>query len=134
SAEQALQELDRQPYDVVLSDIRMPKLDGLALVDEIRRRGVPSTVILMSAFGSLDVAVEAMKRGAYDYIAKPFKPDEVILVLRKAEERERLYRENQSLRRALEAREPQAAPGLVYANGHPGSRMDELLRTVLKIA
>src|SRR5262249_41253838 len=98
SAEQALQELERQPYDVVLCDIRIPKLDGLQLVDEIRRRGLRTTVIMMSAFGSVDVALEAIKRGAYDYIAKPFKPDEVILVLRKAEERERLFRENQTLR------------------------------------
>src|SRR3977135_1544645 len=83
SAEQALKELDLHPYDVVLSDIRMPKLDGLALVDEIRRRGLHPPIIVMSAFGPRDTALEAIKRGAYDYITKPFKPDEVVLALRK---------------------------------------------------
>jgi two-component system, NtrC family, response regulator AtoC len=131
SAEQALAELSRQPYDVVLSDIRMPRLDGLELVDEIRRRGLRTTVIMMSAFGSLDVALEAMKRGAYDYIAKPFKPDEVVLVLRKAEERERLFRENQSLRRELLEREGRSPLDPIVAKG---ARMQEVLKTIRKIA
>ena len=87
SGEQALAELEQHPYDVVLSDIRMPKLGGLELVDEIKKRELPTTVIVMSAFGSIDVAIEAMKRGAYDYVSKPFRTDEVVLVLKKAEER-----------------------------------------------
>jgi two-component system response regulator AtoC len=133
SAEQALAEQARRDFDVVLCDIRMPGIDGLDLVDEMRRRGSASTVIVMSAFGTLDVAVEAMKRGAYDYIAKPFKPDEVLLVLRKADERERLWRENQALRQKLAAATPEPTPGIVYQVGG-GSRMEELLRTVRKIA
>jgi len=62
----------------------------------------------MTAFGSKDVAIEAMKRGAYDYLSKPFEADELILLLRKAEERERLFRENQSLARQVrsEGRSP----------------------------
>ena len=101
SGEQALAELEQRPYDVVLSDIRMPKLGGLELVDEIKKRNLPTTVILMSAFGNIDVAIEAMKRGAYDYVSKPFRPDEVVLVLKKAEERERLRRENAALKQQL---------------------------------
>jgi two-component system response regulator AtoC len=116
---------------VVLSDIRMPKLDGLALVDEIRKRGLRTTVIMMSAFGSLDVALEAMKRGAYDYIAKPFKPDEVVLVLRKAEERERLFRENQNLRKQLAERDSGRGLDQMVAKG---ARMQEVFKTVRKIA
>mgnify|MGYP000852626093 CR=1 FL=1 len=131
SAAQAIAELLRRPYDVVLADIRMPGITGLELTDEIRRRGLSSTVIVMSAYGSLDVAIEAMKRGAYDYLAKPFKPDEVVLVLRKAEERERLLRENQSLKQKLVAREPPTAAGIIAI---PGGRMDEVLRKVRKIA
>src|SRR4051812_47645983 len=133
SGEQALAELERQPYDVVLSDIRMPKLGGLELVDEIKKRGLPVTIIVMSAFGNVDTAIEAMKRGAYDYVSKPFRPDEVVLVLKKAEERERLYRENATLKQALaeRAREERKGPAGIVAGG---ARMDEILRTVRKIA
>ncbi len=133
SGEQALLELAQASYDVVLSDVRMPKIGGLELVDEIHKRGVPTTVILMTAFGSVDVAVEAMKRGAYDYISKPFRPDEIVLVLKKAEERERLFRENASLKQALAARTREEArgPGGIVATGQ---RMGEILRTTRKIA
>src|SRR4051812_14337501 len=81
SGESALAELAQKNYDVVLSDIRMPKLGGLELMEEIHKREIKTTVILMSAFGTVDTAIEAMKRGAYDYVSKPFRPDEVILVL-----------------------------------------------------
>ncbi len=133
SGESALAELSQRPYDVVLSDIRMPKLGGLELMDEIHRREIHTTVILMSAFGSVDTAIEAMKRGAYDYVSKPFRPDEVVLVLKKAEERERLYRENATLKQALEARarEERSGPAGIIGGG---ARMTELLRTVRKIA
>ena len=130
SAEQAIAELVRRPYEVLLVDIRMPGTSGLELIDEVRKRGLHTTIIVMSAYGSLDVAVGAMKRGAYDYIAKPFKPDEVVLVFRKAEERERLFRENQTLKRALASREPPAPSSIIHGSG----RMEDVLRTVRKIA
>ena len=63
--------------------------------------GLDSTIIMMSAYGTVDIAIEAMKLGAYDYISKPFKPDEIILTLRKAEEREQLRRENELLRKEV---------------------------------
>ena len=75
-----------------------PGMSGIELCRELAARGSPATVIVMSAYGSVDLALEAMKAGAYDYVAKPFKPDEVLLVLRKAEEREALRRENRALR------------------------------------
>ncbi|HEX6839505.1 MAG TPA: sigma-54 dependent transcriptional regulator [Polyangia bacterium] len=133
SGEQALAELEQRPYDVVLSDIRMPKLGGLELVDEIKKRALPTTVILMSAFGSVDVAIEAMKRGAYDYVSKPFRPDEVVLVLKKAEERERLSRENAALKQQLaraEKGDARGAPSMIAR----GPKMQEIFRTIKKIA
>ncbi len=101
NGEEGLKELEARDYDVVLSDVRMPKMDGLTLLKAIQKSHPELTVVMMSAYGSTDTAIEAMKEGAYDYISKPFRPDEVVLVLRKAEERERLKRENARLRGEL---------------------------------
>jgi two-component system response regulator AtoC len=81
-----------EPFDLILSDVRMPQLDGLSFLRAYRERGGTALVIMMSAYGGEDAALAAMKEGAYDYIPKPFRPDEVVLTLRKAEERERLRR------------------------------------------
>jgi two-component system response regulator AtoC len=133
SGEQALAELEQRAYDVVISDLRMPKLGGLELVDEIHKRGIQTTVIVMTAFGSVDVAIEAMKRGAYDYISKPFRADEIVLVLKKAEERERLFRENMSLKQALAERRKEDKRGIAGIIAGSSS-MQEILRTTRKIA
>lgn len=98
SGEAALEMLAREPADVMLSDVRMPGMGGLALVEAAAQRYPELTIIVMSAFGSVELALDAMTRGAYDYISKPFKQDEVVLALRKAEERLRLQRENAALR------------------------------------
>jgi two-component system response regulator AtoC len=80
----------------------MPKMDGMEFLSKAQKMGVDATVIMMSAYGTIDTAIEAMKMGAYDYISKPFKPDEIILTLKKAEERERLRRENELLRKEVQ--------------------------------
>src|SRR3954449_466230 len=92
--EEALRELSARDYDALVTDVRMPRLNGLELVKAAQSASPDTTVIVMSAYGSHDLAIEAMKAGAYDYLGKPFRPDEVLLVLRKAEERERLARAN----------------------------------------
>jgi two-component system response regulator AtoC len=93
-----LLQVRRCTYNYILCDVKMPVMSGMDFLrtagDSIGR----STVIMMSAYGSIDSAIEAMKLGAYDYISKPFKPDEVLLALRKAEERERLKMENSQLK------------------------------------
>ena len=104
-----------EPFDAVLCDVRMPSLDGLEFLRRYRAGGGPALVIMMSAYGSEDAAIAAMKEGAYDYIPKPFRADEVVLVLRKAEERERLRREVESLRSALGAQA--VSPGIVAESG-----------------
>ena len=96
--------LDRalaEAYDLILCDVRMPGLDGLAFLRGYRERGGEGLVIMMSAYGGEDAAIAAMKEGAYDYIPKPFRPDEVVLTLRKAEERERLRHTVAGLRAQL---------------------------------
>jgi len=97
-ADGALARLD-EPVDVVLCDVRMPGTDGLELLPELIRRLPGAPVLLMSAYGSGDLAVEALKRGAFDYLAKPFQPAEVLLAIKKARERERLRRSNALLQR-----------------------------------
>lgn len=99
---EALQLLDSETFDFILSDVIMPEMNGLDLLQALKGKGTEATVIMMSAYGSVDTAVEAMKLGAYDYISKPFKPDEILLTLRKAEERENLRQENLRLRQAVE--------------------------------
>lgn len=105
----ALALLSEKDFDYILSDVRMPGLDGLALLDRIIEEGNAATVIMMSAYGTAELAIEAMKKGAYDYISKPFKLDEVLLVLRKARERERLRRENRRLKEELQALDTESA-------------------------
>jgi two-component system response regulator AtoC len=101
NGEEGLQKAAASPFDHILCDIRMPHMDGLEFLKEIKRTGLEATVIMMSAYGTMDTAIEAMKLGAYDYVSKPFKPDEIILTLRKAEEREQLRKENLLLRKEV---------------------------------
>jgi two-component system response regulator AtoC len=101
SGEQALALVETFGPDVVLTDVRMPKMGGLDLLGTLKAKGNDAVVIVMSAYGNVDLAIEAMKAGAYDYLQKPFKPEELVLVLRKAEEREALRRENRALRQEM---------------------------------
>ena len=99
---QGLEMIDSTLYQFILCDIKMPKMDGMAFLKATRARLDTSTVIMMSAYGTIDTAIEAMKLGAYDYISKPFKTDEVYLTLKKAEERESLRRENLQLKERIQ--------------------------------
>src|ERR1700683_4311916 len=102
SGEEALGLLDTFGPDVILTDVRMPKMGGLDLLATLKAKQCAATVIVMSAYGNVDLALDAMKAGAYDYVGKPFKPDEVVLALRKAEEREALRRENRALKEQIQ--------------------------------
>lgn len=90
------------PVDLILCDVRMPDMDGIAFLRAYKQRGGGALVIMMSAYGGEEAALSAMKEGAYDYIPKPFRPDEVVLTLRKAEERERLGNTIATLRAQLD--------------------------------
>ena len=101
--EQALSRAGTESFDLILCDVRMPKMDGLTFLRRYKAGGGQALLIMMSAYGSEDTALAAMREGAYDYLHKPFRPDEVTLTVRKAEERERLRREVESLRSTLGA-------------------------------
>lgn len=128
NGEEALQKVTLSPYDQVLCDIRMPKMDGLDFLNEAKKAGVDATIIMMSAYGTVDIAIEAIKLGAYDYISKPFKPDEVILTLKKAEERERLKRENELLRK--EVKKEYSFENIISKN----KQMQKIFEVITKVA
>ena len=126
--EAALEMLRREPIDLVLSDVKMPKLGGLELLEAIREHHIETTVIMMSAYGTVDSAIAAMKLGAYDYVSKPFKQDEVILAIRKLEERESLKAENAALREQM--RREYSFSNIIAKS----ASMMRLFRTIEKIA
>jgi len=97
----ALEMVGRTLYDFILCDLKMPNMSGMEFIEKARDKIDASTVIMMSAYGTINTAIEAMKLGAYDFISKPFKSDEVLLTLKKAEERESLKRENIQLKERI---------------------------------
>jgi response regulator RpfG family c-di-GMP phosphodiesterase len=97
----ALAELSKGSYDLVLSDLKMPNMGGLELLEAIGRHVPNVVVVIMTGFGTVETAIDAMKRGAYDYILKPFKVEEVVHTIRRALEKQKLATENLRLREAL---------------------------------
>ncbi|CAM3096768.1 sigma-54-dependent Fis family transcriptional regulator [Corallococcus sp. ZKHCc1 1396] len=126
--EEALRELSARPYDVLLCDVRMPKRDGLSVLRAALADQPGLTVVVMSAYGSQEQALEAVQAGAYDYVQKPFKPEEIVFVLRKGEERERLLREN---RRLHEAHLPGASLGHILGES---AALQAVLKQVARVA
>ena len=125
--------LDRalaEPFDLLLCDVRMPELDGLSFLRTYQERGGTGLVVMMSAYGGEDAAIAAMQEGAYDYLPKPFRPDEVILTLRKAEEREALRYDVARLKARLDGGGGPPAGGMVAES--PALR--EVLDVVARVA
>jgi two-component system response regulator PilR (NtrC family) len=100
--EAAVEAIRRDAFDAILTDLRMPKVDGLQVLRSAKDLSPETTVIVITAVASTETAVEAMKLGAYDYVTKPFKLDEVKLIVKNALERKRLRDENLYLRKQLE--------------------------------
>jgi len=102
SAKVALEKLAHANWDIFLLDIRMPCMDGLELQRKLRQAQPDATVIIMTAYASVESAVEAMKQGAYDYIIKPFNPDDLEHTIQKAIEHKQLVSENKQLRTKID--------------------------------
>jgi signal transduction histidine kinase len=129
--------------DVIVSDINMPELDGLSLLRQLRDRGDSMPVILVTAYGSQERVLEALRAGAYDYIAKPFEIDELRAVVRNAWERQRLAEQNRRYREAIAQSERLATLGRLVAGitheinnplGAMVSGVDTLDRVVRKLS
>jgi response regulator RpfG family c-di-GMP phosphodiesterase len=97
----ALKELERRSYNLVLSDLKMPNMGGLELIERITQQQIPVLTVIMTGFGTVETAIEAMKKGAYDYILKPFKVEEVVHIVQRGLDRQRLQHENLRLKDAL---------------------------------
>ena len=126
-ASHALQQLAATPFDAVLCDIQMPRMNGLDFLREFKAKGINTTVIMMSAYGTLDTAIECMKLGAYDYISKPFKADEIRLALQKVAERDGLQHENKRLKRELGG---ETGMENIVGSSEPMRRLFETIRKV----
>ncbi len=99
--QQALKELEQRSYNLVITDLKMPRMGGIELLEEVNRRGFGVLTVIMTGFGTVETAIEAMKKGAYDYILKPFKVEEVIHIVQRGLEKQQLQQENIQLRGAL---------------------------------
>ena len=131
----ALEKLGERSVDAVVTDLQMPEMDGLGLLDELRKVDDQLPVIFMTAYGTIETAVAAMKQGAYDYITKPFSGDELLVAVERAVERRALQRENQILRATVRAAAPAGDAG---GSSHPmvgsGRTMTELRDRLQRVA
>jgi DNA-binding NtrC family response regulator len=103
TGEEGLELARSSSFDAAVVDVMMPGMDGIATLDELKKLDDDLPVLMITAFASVETAISAMKRGAFDYITKPFKNDEVLIVVRNAVERRRLVAENTALRQNLQA-------------------------------
>ena len=126
-ARQALRLVRQVPVDTVLLDIRMPEVDGFELLEALRKEDPWITVIMMTAYGSIEIAVEAMRLGAYDFITKPFTKEPLLRAVRKGLERNRLIRENRHLR--LRVADTDGFAGLV-GQSPPMRRLFEKIQAI----
>ncbi|MBW2732956.1 MAG: sigma-54-dependent Fis family transcriptional regulator [Deltaproteobacteria bacterium] len=127
SGKEALLQLGDRAADILLVDIKMPGMDGIELQQRVRKLAPDATVIIMTAHAAVETAIQALKDGAYDYITKPFDPEDVSRLVRKAAERYSLLSENRTLRERLEAAEPR----LVASKGSP---MDAVVEQINQVA
>jgi DNA-binding NtrC family response regulator len=124
---EALRLLEEEPWDAVLLDIKMPGMDGLELQRRIRQVDPDLPIVMITAFASVDSAVQALKEGAFDYVTKPIDPDQLSHLIRRAVERRRLQRENTTLRRKVDQL---AVPSSIVGASGAMSKVLEMVRSV----
>lgn len=127
SGKKAIERLQQNVYDLVLTDLKMEKIDGMEILDRTRKLQPDTETIVITGYATVDSAVEALKRGAYHYIAKPYKIDEVRKIVREALYKRRLVQENRELKKCL--LEPRTIPSIV-GRSEAISRIIKLIRQV----
>jgi len=128
SGKEAFDKMKASPFDIVITDLKMPGIDGMEVLKTFRKEYPDSIVIMITGFSNVETAVEAMKLGAFDYIPKPFTPDEVSIVVKKAIEKKSLMLENIYLRQELQ--EKYGFHNIVGKS----KRMQEIYRVIAKVA
>ncbi len=124
---QGLEAVEKEQFDIILCDLKMPEMDGLEFLRVLRERGNATTVIMMSAYATVDTAVKAMKQGAFDFITKPFRNEEILVILAKAEEHDRLLAENKELKERVASYEEEKSFNDLVGNSEP-------MRSVIEVA
>jgi DNA-binding NtrC family response regulator len=117
SGREAIDQLGTVPYDVVLTDLVMPEVSGLKVLAAVQEMDTEAVIILMTAHGSVDNAIDALRLGAFDYLTKPFELKELLVTVERGLERRAVERENRKLRFLVDrvAQEPEAPDGLAEA-------------------
>jgi len=128
SGKEAFERMKANPFDIVITDLKMPGIDGMEVLKTFRKEYPDSIIIMITGFSTVETAVEAMKLGAFDYIPKPFTPDEVAIVVKKAIEKKNLMLENIYLRQEL-----QGKYGFHNIVGK-SKKMQEIYRIIAKVA
>jgi len=129
NADRALERLPEKDWNLAMVDLKMPGMDGIELMEEIRKIKPETIVIIMTAYATVDTAVQAMKKGAYDYIVKPFNPEDLSMTIRKIIEHQKLLKENIYLRKELKK---QYRLHDMVSKNHKMIEIFDLVKTVAK--
>lgn len=129
NAGRALERLPEKDWNLAMVDLKMPGMDGIELMEEIRKVKPETIVIIMTAYATVDTAVQAMKKGAYDYIVKPFNPEDLSMTIRKIIEHQKLLKENIYLRKELKK---QYRLHDMVSKNHKMIEIFDLVKTVAK--
>jgi len=124
----AIELITREPFNIVFTDLKMPKMDGIAFLEKVKKIQPSATVIIMTAYGTIETAVEATRKGAFDYITKPFRKERILLTIRRALEWQTLRHENVVLRETLE--QQKMFPSIIGSS--PG--MTSILKKIQQVA
>ena len=119
---EALEMINEMPFDMVITDIKMPRMDGIELLGKIRERNIPCPVVFITAFATVDSAVDAMRQGAVDYITKPFEEERILLTVERTLRLSRIMSENKDLKQQL--RQAEGRHEIIYASQAMASVME----------